>query len=247
MDDAALIGIHRLERLISLLGDDLVGDLPCKLGQRGLALCAVVVGIKHNADEAALVIVVEQADEVLQRVKSLAAAADDDAEAVAGKPDAEAALDLLDLKLVFAAVHLFDNTLEVVNGAVYKLVVELDLLCGSLFPLAFVLGLFVSLVSALFGSGLLSRLFGAGSALGRLAFARLVGLNRLLNGRGSGLFGLFRQVAPAVVVESSDLGGLAAEQAEDLLFGQVDYFKFDVCILGRAELGDRESAGLVDG
>ena len=92
MQDAALIGIHGLQRYTAARLDGAVGHAVGQADQRLLAAGAIALGIQGDAGVFAAALVHLQAGQVLQRIQSLAAAANQHALLVAHHIDAHIAL-----------------------------------------------------------------------------------------------------------------------------------------------------------
>ena len=87
MNDAALVGVHRLEHNASLVLENLVCLLACKSAEGLLSLCAVALDIKGDLEVIALLALVaavsRKVEKILQSVKGIAVVTDKNAGSLA--------------------------------------------------------------------------------------------------------------------------------------------------------------------
>ena len=109
MDNAALVRVHRLERGFPAGTRSLIADFACQPGQRLLALLAVVADIQRHTVIAVLHPIRHQASQILQRVKRVAAMADDKTEILAFERQHTAVFFLLNFNGRTFRAHSFEQ------------------------------------------------------------------------------------------------------------------------------------------
>ena len=119
VNDAALVGVHGLERVVTLIAQRLGGDALGQRRQRILSLLAVVAGIEGDAEIASAALVAGQRGQILQGIQRLAVVADDVADVLTLKGKDGTVGFLLDLK-ADVQLHAVQQRGQVCGGSVQR-------------------------------------------------------------------------------------------------------------------------------
>ena len=230
MNDAALVGVHRLQRDAAAGAHRLVGQLAGQRFQRAGALFTVVAAVDGKADIFALAAVSDQAGQVLDGIQRFAPTADDRADLFAGKLQPDVFLVVARGQGEFRKAHGAQDLADIRRGLFHlgpHLLGGFDLHRGGL---GFGGGLF-----GFFRPGGLFRLFGLDGFFGSGRFFRFRGLFGLLGRLDilllGGVFpaGLFLPAVGRLFVRQlhpyPHLGGQLLQPQKAALAGQIDDFK----------------------